>query len=207
MITLANGTTFVYNNSFGGYCAFFFGPFHVVNTSVGVQDPQDPYNNDARPNSWTPPLNTSWEWGQDRVYGVNLGGLFVLEPFITPDIFQRYPTAVDEYSLSVAMVADTANGGLQQLEDHYNTFIVEHPNQSLIPDIIVVNRPNRTSQKLLVCTIILPFLGCKTESQTGSGLNFIRVPIPFWAIETWPGADEPFLAKTSWKWVLSGNVL
>jgi aryl-phospho-beta-D-glucosidase BglC (GH1 family) len=31
----------------------------------------------------------------------------------------------------------------------------------------------------------------------GAGLNWIRLPIPFWAIETWPG--EPFLAKTSWK--------
>lgn len=33
----------------------------------------------------------------------------------------------------------------------------------------------------------------------GAGLNWIRLPIPFWAIETWPG--EPFLAKTSWKYV------
>lgn len=92
-----------------------------------MQDPGNPFNDNARPNSWTPPLNTTWRWGIDRVYGVNLGGLFVLEPFITPAIFQRYPTAVDEYTLSLAMAADTANGGLKQLEDHYNTFIVRAP--------------------------------------------------------------------------------
>ena len=55
---------------------------------------------------------------------VNLGGLFVLEPFISPALYQKYPSAVDEWSLSTLMAADTASGGLGQLEDHYNTFIV-----------------------------------------------------------------------------------
>jgi glucan 1,3-beta-glucosidase len=34
----------------------------------------------------------------------------------------------------------------------------------------------------------------------GAGLNFVRIPLPFWAIET--RANEPFLAKTSWKYAL-----
>jgi glucan 1,3-beta-glucosidase len=55
---------------------------------------------------------------------VNLGGWLVLEPFITPDIFQRYPSATDEFTLSQLMAADTVNGGLAQLEAHYHTFIV-----------------------------------------------------------------------------------
>lgn len=58
------------------------------------------------------------------LFSVNLGGWFVLEPFITPALFQKYPGAIDEWSLSILMAADTANGGLSQLEDHYNTFIV-----------------------------------------------------------------------------------
>lgn len=33
-----------------------------------------------------------------------------------------------------------------------------------------------------------------------AGLNWVRLPIPFWAIDTWAG--EPFLAKTSWKYIL-----
>lgn len=58
-------------------------------------------------------------------FSVNLGGWFVLEPFITPTLFQKYqPTAVDEWTISTAMAADTANGGLSQLENHYKTFIV-----------------------------------------------------------------------------------
>ncbi|TFY57321.1 hypothetical protein EVG20_g8595 [Dentipellis fragilis] len=151
-ITMDNGQQFVYRNAFGGNW---------------VYNPKDPFNNGARPNSWTPPLNTSWTWGKDQVYGVNLGGLFVLEPFISPSLFQKYPGTVDEWTLSEAMAADTAGGGLQgQLEDHYNTFITEQ-------DLAQI---------------------------AGAGLNWIRVPIPFWAIETWEG--EPFLAKVCWKYML-----
>ena len=55
---------------------------------------------------------------------MNLGGWLVLEPFISPSLYQRYPGAVDEFTLSTLMAADTANGGLKQLEQHYDTFIV-----------------------------------------------------------------------------------
>ncbi|KAF8436891.1 glycoside hydrolase family 5 protein [Boletus edulis BED1] len=34
----------------------------------------------------------------------------------------------------------------------------------------------------------------------GAGLNFVRIPLPYWAIETRSG--EPFLPKTSWKYFL-----
>jgi hypothetical protein len=55
---------------------------------------------------------------------VNLGGWLVLEPFITPAMYQKYPDAIDEWTLHTAMAADTKNGGLNQLEEHYKTFIV-----------------------------------------------------------------------------------
>jgi glucan 1,3-beta-glucosidase len=69
VVVTEDGTSFVYSNPFGGYW---------------VSDPNNPFNNSARPNSWTPPLDTPWTFGKDKIYGVNLGGLFVLEPFITP---------------------------------------------------------------------------------------------------------------------------
>ena len=57
---------------------------------------------------------------------MNLGGWFVLEPFITPALFQPYANAgaIDEWTISTLMANDTANGGLGQLETHYDTFIV-----------------------------------------------------------------------------------
>jgi hypothetical protein len=49
----------------------------------------------------------------------------------SPALYQKYssnPTPpVDEWTLSLAMAADTANGGLSQMEDHYKTFIVSSP--------------------------------------------------------------------------------
>ncbi|KAG8998341.1 hypothetical protein FRB90_012316 [Tulasnella sp. 427] len=72
----------------------------------------------------------------------------------------------DEWTLSLAMAADTANGGLDQLEKHYDTFITEEDFAQI----------------------------------AAAGLNWIRLPIPYWAIEKYP--DEPFLEKASWKYVL-----
>jgi hypothetical protein len=57
-------------------------------------------------------------------FSVNLGGWLVVEPFITPSLYQKYPNATDEWTLHTLMAADTASGGLNQLEDHYRTFIV-----------------------------------------------------------------------------------
>lgn len=57
------------------------------------------------------------------------------------------------------------------------------------------------SQKLLV--IFHPSILHASSSMTtsGAGLNFLRIPIAFWAIETWPG--EPYFTRTSWKQVPS----
>ncbi|TBU22967.1 glycoside hydrolase [Dichomitus squalens] len=159
-VTKEDGSTFTYHNSFGGYW---------------VADSTNPFDNGARANSWTPALNQTWTWGKDRINGVNLGGLFVLEPFIVPAIYEQNPKAVDEWTLSTAL---QGKGTLQAvLEDHYSTFITEE-------DLAQI---------------------------AGAGLNWVRLPIPFWAVEVWDdvGVDadgqkvaEPFLAKVCWKYVV-----
>ena len=53
-IHLDNGTTMVYSNPFGG---------------IWYWDPEDPFNNNAQAQSWTPPLNQSFQWGTDRIFG------------------------------------------------------------------------------------------------------------------------------------------
>ncbi|PSS05560.1 hypothetical protein PHLCEN_2v3730 [Hermanssonia centrifuga] len=167
-VTMDDGTTFVYHNSFGGFW---------------VSDPANPFNNSAKANSWTPALDEEWTWGSDHISGVNLGGLFVLEPFITPSLFQAYPGSVDEWTLSTQIALANANGSNSQnltqvMENHYSTFITEQ-------DIAQI---------------------------AGAGLSWIRMPIPFWAIETWadvgqdtpggPAVAEPFLAKVCWTYIL-----
>jgi aryl-phospho-beta-D-glucosidase BglC (GH1 family) len=151
-VTTDDGKTFTYSNKFQGYW---------------VSDPDNPFDNSAQAQSYTPPLNQTWKYGTDRIYGVNIGGWLNLEPFISPALYQRYPgVAVDEWTLSVAMAADTANGGLNQIEDHYKTFITEEDFAQI----------------------------------AGAGLNWVRIPIPFWIIEKYP--EEPFLEKAGWKYFL-----
>lgn len=142
---------FVYSNKFGGYW---------------VEDSANPYNDGARPQLDIPALNQSWRFGVDIIQGVNLGGWLITEPFVAPALYQKYPTATDEYELSLAMRADTANGGINQLEDHYRTFITEKDFAEI----------------------------------AGAGLNWVRLPIPYWAIEVWDG--EPFLEGVAWKYAL-----
>ncbi|KDN47836.1 hypothetical protein RSAG8_03256, partial [Rhizoctonia solani AG-8 WAC10335] len=81
-ITKEDGSTFTYNNQFGGFW---------------VYDPANPLNNSARAQSWSPPLSQEWKYGEDPIRGVNLGGWLVLEPFISPALYEPYqPAAIDE---------------------------------------------------------------------------------------------------------------
>ena len=45
-------------------CHIFFPRF-----VIGVSDPNNPTDDSARPNSWTPPLNQSWDFNTGKIYG------------------------------------------------------------------------------------------------------------------------------------------
>lgn len=154
-ITMEDGTKFTYNNPFGG---------------TWYYDPEDPFNNNAQAQSWTTPLNGSFKYGEEKIRGVNIGGWLNTEPFMVPALYEKYmqssTPAVDEWTLCENMRKDTAGGGIQQLEDHYKTFITEKD----FADI------------------------------ASAGLNYIRLPIGWWAIEVREG--EPFLERTSWTYLL-----
>lgn len=66
-----------------------------------------------------------FEYGADKVRGVNLGGWFVLEPWITPSIFEPWATSgnvVDEYTLTQTLGKAQAQSTLSA---HWNTWITE----------------------------------------------------------------------------------
>ncbi|KAH7107071.1 glycoside hydrolase [Auriculariales sp. MPI-PUGE-AT-0066] len=156
-VTLDDGSKLTYTNSFGG--SWYYDPDHPLDGPAG------------QANSWTPPVNESWRWGTDKQFGVNLGGWLVLEPFITPAMYDRfYPNAIDEWTLSTLLAAETARGGLNQIEDHYKTFITE----------------------------------ADFANIAAAGLNWIRLPVPFWAISKLD--SEPFLEKVSWQYFLKAIV-
>jgi glucan 1,3-beta-glucosidase len=150
IVFTANGN-FTYKNPFGGF--WVYDPKDPFNNGAKAQvrthggpAPWHLLTPALNRQSWTPALNETWKWGRDTIEGewkprppacayptlafrrVNLGGWFVLEPFITPALFEKYLTsttpAVDEYALSQMMRAD---GSINDLEKHYQTFIVSQP--------------------------------------------------------------------------------
>lgn len=62
-----------------------------------------------------------FNYGGQKVRGVNLGGWFVLEPWITPSLFEGND-AVDEYTLTGILGKDAAYSRLSQ---HWNSFITQ----------------------------------------------------------------------------------
>lgn len=130
--------------------------------------------------------------------------------FIAPALYEQYqttnPVAIDEYTLSMALVMFARLGRTRKLtrsmgddlrekmEEHYKTFIVR------VPDIRRERRPTyaRPSRTLPRSPL---------QVSTGSGelapirsrrdrLLTRRIPIGYWAIETLP--EEPFLEGVSW---------
>ena len=67
----------------------------------------------------------SFDYNNDKVRGVNLGGWFVLEPWITPSIFDQWAdqtTVVDEYTYTQTLGQSEASS---RLTNHWNTWITQ----------------------------------------------------------------------------------
>ena len=63
----------------------------------------------------------SFDYSGTKVRGVNTGGWFVLEPWITPSLFEGNG-AVDEYTLTQELGKDAAKS---RLSKHWNSWITQ----------------------------------------------------------------------------------
>ncbi|KAI9817151.1 MAG: exo-1,3-beta-glucanase [Pycnora praestabilis] len=63
--------------------------------------------------------SADFSFGSDVIRGVNIGGWLVLEPWITPSIFQSRPGVVDEYTLGEQLGQVAA---LAVLQNHWSTW-------------------------------------------------------------------------------------
>jgi glucan 1,3-beta-glucosidase len=62
-----------------------------------------------------------FDYNGQKVRGVNTGGWFVLEPWITPSMFEGND-AIDEYTLQGALGKEAAQS---RLRDHWNSWITQ----------------------------------------------------------------------------------
>ncbi|CAO3595086.1 unnamed protein product [Absidia cylindrospora] len=140
----------------------------------------NPYNDSAQANPHVPPLNQDFHYIKTPVRGINLGGWLVLEPFITPSLFEQAPdttkppnerydtsdrVAVDEWTLCQRLGPTKAKS---VLEHHYDTFIKE----------------------------------ADFKKIREMGFNHVRIPIGHWSIR--PMAHEPFVPRVSWTYLIRG---
>ncbi|GMM38455.1 glucan 1,3-beta-glucosidase [Saccharomycopsis crataegensis] len=81
------------------------------------------------------------------VKGVNLGGWFVIEPFINPSLFEAFGDDIpnDEYHYTLSLGKELA---YERLNEHWGSWITE----------------------------------ADFETMSGIGLNFVRIPVGYWAL-------------------------
>ena len=67
------------------------------------------------------PIASSFPYGSEKIRGVNLGGWLVLEPWITPSIFDDTGNSaiVDEWTFCAYQSRSTA---MNVLQNHWSTF-------------------------------------------------------------------------------------
>ncbi|ESK89845.1 glycoside hydrolase family 5 protein [Moniliophthora roreri MCA 2997] len=142
-------------------------------------DPSDPFGRGGRAQDWSKRIpglgeqvdeKDTWQWGKDIVRGVNLGGWLVTRPFITPTLYNKYYALTKD---NEAHVVDEWSLSFA-MGANLSTEMEEH------------YRTFITEQDF--------------AQIAASGLNWVRISIGYWAIETWPG--EPFLEGVSWKYFL-----
>ncbi|KAL8629002.1 hypothetical protein Q9189_005301 [Teloschistes chrysophthalmus] len=85
----------------------------------------DPSNTTNKHDSQLNKRAVAFDYNGQKVRGVNLGGWFVLEPWITPSIFDEWSTSqtvVDEYTYTKTLGKSEASS---RLSKHWNTWITQ----------------------------------------------------------------------------------
>ena len=70
--------------------------------------------------------SVAFNWGSEKVRGLNIGGWLVLEPWITPSIFQNVDQSlgiVDEFTLTQKLGTDAA---YDILKPHVSSYLPNH---------------------------------------------------------------------------------
>ena len=82
------------------------------------------WDDSVYPNDKVPALNEAFPYGSQPIRGVNVGGWFSIEPWITPSFFSDYSSSsniVDEWTLTTKLGSSAAS----TIEKHYAEFITE----------------------------------------------------------------------------------
>lgn len=192
-VSTETGETFTYSNKFGGFW---------------VHDDNDPFNNNAQAQSWSPPLNESWDYQNNVIRGY-VWCCRVLRSHSNERAFS--------VSISEAGLYQSRSSVLRSLNPTHQRQAPTSPTNGhylklwlLMLRTAVLGSSRNTIRRSLYVMLpqTLQVTSLTTLSQTeedfaqiaGAGLNWIRLPIPFWAVQKYD--EEPFLEGVSWKYIL-----
>lgn len=146
----------------------------------------------------------SLDCGDGKIRGVNLGGWLVLEPWITPVLFEEVNVdgneglIVDEYTY--AQYVDPS-----YYQTRLDTYVLRTPKSFLNHSTLRRQKLNliKVLQKLTLLLIgikaasITSFSHFDTyitkaylETLSNAGVNYLRIPVGYWMFDV--AADEPF---------------
>ncbi|KAL0061942.1 hypothetical protein AAF712_011226 [Marasmius tenuissimus] len=139
------------------------------------------------------PTRTPFNYGSEPVRGVNLGGWLVLEPWITPSIFDNTgdDAIVDEYTLGQRRNNDEMR---KILDNHWNT----------------VSGP--LLYRLTSGKIDIEFKWITEDdfrNIRAAGLNHVRIPVGYWSVpmtsrDTQESTDPSPYIPGAWPYLLRG---
>ncbi len=116
-----------------------------------------------------------------------------MEPFIVPSLFETYAnntgvTAIDEYTLSESsgLLGDVT----QLVSSLRSSFHRTGLNMGKDLESVLTNHYETFITEVDIMQI------------AAAGLTWVRVPIGYWALETWENNDEPYLAGVAWKYIV-----
>ncbi|KAG8732973.1 exo-1,3-beta-glucanase [Ceratobasidium sp. 414] len=150
----------------------------LIPAILGEPEPHKPRHRYPRaPELLADSANTNalrFPYGSTKVRGVNLGGWLVLEPWITPSLFDNTGNAaiVDEYTFGQYQDYNTAQF---KLKNHWDTWITE------------------SDFAAIAAAGYVPILPTPIHSVTHLSprrLNHVRIPIGYWAFDISGG--EPY---------------
>ncbi|KAE8538276.1 hypothetical protein D1P53_005618 [Cryptococcus gattii VGV] len=101
-------------------CAFLISQYLISAIALPVRALAPLGNNDSVFSKRTT-LAPGFTWGTDPMRGVNIGGWLVLEPWITPSIFEGKPDwVIDEWTYGVYM--NNQSDTMGEIRNHWNTW-------------------------------------------------------------------------------------
>ncbi|GAA5832811.1 hypothetical protein JCM5353_008342 [Sporobolomyces roseus] len=148
------------------------GQSFMYNNSYGGYWVSIPFNDTAKPQRDIPALDEEWDYEKHLILGVNIGGWLVLEPFIVPGMFEPFNSDSNDPTAQNNAIDEWTL--CEQLGSNLTTAMTEHYDT---------------------------FITEKDFAEiAAAGLNWVRIPFGWWAIETYEG--EPYLEGVAWTYLL-----